>query len=161
MTIRKTYLLLLHRVRYAYNRLYIHFNRLLSIFNLSKYLNTICWSWDIEWIWNENSSKIGIIRLSIKPSETASISPSFEEFPGSRKMKEAWKRERNQKEKEREKERETNILSPTDIELAEEIGFIFDEKGLFSLLRVASPYYKITLYVNGVFDRWGTRHNCV
>ena len=71
------------------------------------------------------------------------------------------KKERETREKERERERETNILSPTDIELAEEIGFIFDEKGLFSLLRVASPYYKITLYVNGVFDRWGTRHNCV
>lgn len=143
-------------MRYAYNRLYIHFNRLLSIFNLSKYLNTICWSWDIEWIWNENSSKIGIIRLSIKPSKTASISPSFEEFPGSRKMKKTWKK-REKPERERKRERETNILSPTDIELAEEI----DEKGLFSLLRVASPYYKITLYVNGVFDRWGTRHNCV
>lgn len=169
MTIRKTrfpnrifYFCI--RVRYAYNRLYIHFNRLLSFFNLSKYLNTICWSWDVEWISKENSNDIfscsrfrpGIEKNSRNDSTRKllnCVNFSFlRRISGSKKL-ETWKREKS------EKKRETNILSPTD-RIIEEIGFIFDEKGLFSLFKL-HHHTKITLYVNGVFDRWGTRHNCV
>lgn len=127
MTIRKTrfpnrifYFCI--RVRYAYNRLYIHFNRLLSFFNLSKYLNTICWSWDVEWISKEISNDIfscsrfrpGIEKNSRNDSTRKllnCVNFSFlRRISGSKKL-ETWKSERNQ----RKRERQISSLQPIEL----------------------------------------------
>lgn len=149
MTIRKTrfpnrifYFCI--RVRYAYNRLYTHFNRLLSFFNLSKYLNTICW-WNGKHPEMTNefqtiySNDIFVLKISTRNREKFDEKTlKLRQFLLPSKNFRNRRRWRREKEREKsEKERETSILSPTfRIELSEEIGFIFDEKGLFSLFKL-------------------------